>query len=423
MQHPFKQSVVCRLRTLVGACLIATSACALAGELPDGTVISKENLDQIKNDTFMSHTIASLLTEKVEWQIRNTGLTMALGKAKEQVFDPKYAEATKKYSEQVKFDPKTREVTGWVAGLPFPDISEADPDAGEKVMWNYYYGSPYPRDMRKDVYFVTINSSGYEATQHYVFDRLYNKGRLGESKTVLGDPEVLTKTMFVAVAPQDIKGTGTFTVRYDISASKLEDQFAYIKSARRIRRLTGNAWMDPLGGLDFLNDDIYVYNARPSQYRQNKLIGKRWILAAAGYKATRNTAKAGTAEEWPIIDSSGTAPFWYQKVTYTPREVWVVEGTPPAEHPYSKKIVYVDTKVPAVYMGEAYDKKGGLWRMINFFYGWAVGQTSGITSYNPEGAEFVDFKAKHETLFISPGPVDLGAKWGQYTPEALEALQ
>jgi Protein of unknown function (DUF1329) len=423
MQTQFKPGVAYRLKTLVAACLIATSASALAAELSDGTVISKANLDQIKNDTFMGHTIGSLLTEKVEWQIRNTGLKMKLGKSKEPEFDPKYVESTKKYSDQVKFDPKTREVTGWVAGLPFPDISESDPDAGEKVMWNFYYGSPYPRDIKKDVYFVTVNSSGYEATQHYIFDRLINKGRLGEGKTVLGDPDVLTKTMLVAVEPQDIKGTGTFTVRYDVSASKLEDQFAYIKSARRIRRLTGNAWMDPVGGLDFLNDDIYAYNARPSQYKQNKLIGKRWILAAVDYKVTRNAAKAGTLEEWPIIDSSGPAPYWYQKMNYAPREVWVVEGTPPPEHPYSKKIVYVDTKIPAVYMAETYDKKGDFWRYIEYGYDQLTGQTTGINYMTPAGGEFIDFKAKHETQFIAPGVVDYGAKWGQYTPEALEALQ
>src|SRR5260370_36399586 len=133
MRHPIKQGALRCLTTLMGTCLIMASAAALAAELPDGTVISKANLDQIKNDTFMGHTIASLLTEKVEWQIQNTGLKMPLGKAKEPVFDPRYAEATKKYSDQAKFDPKTREVTGWVAGLPVPDISESDPDGRERV--------------------------------------------------------------------------------------------------------------------------------------------------------------------------------------------------------------------------------------------------------------------------------------------------
>jgi hypothetical protein len=424
MQYHLTQCFTRRLTRLASAWLIAAvSASACAAELPDGTVISKANLDQIKNDTFMGHTIASLLTEKVEWQVRNTGLKMPLGRAEEPVFDPKHIEATKKYSGQVKYDPATREVTGWVAGLPFPDISESDPDAGDKVMWNFYYGSPYPKDMYKNVYFVTVNSSGYESTQHYVFDRLYNKGRLGEDSAVMGDPDVLTKTFFVAVEPQDIKGTGTFTVRYDTGASRLEDQFAFIKTARRIRRLTGNAWVDPVGGLDFLNDDIYVYNARPSQYKQNKLIGKRWILTDVDYKNKRNPAGAGTVAEWPMIDSSEAPPFWYQKMIYTPREVWVVECTPPSEHPYSKKIVYVDAKVPVVYAGEAYDKKGDFWRYIEQAYGRSAGQTSGISYFTPDGGEFIDFKARHETFFFGPGPNDKGSKWGQYTPEALSSFQ
>jgi hypothetical protein len=270
---------------------------------------------------------------------------------------------------------------------------------------------------------VTINNRGYEASQRYIFDRLFNKGRLGDSKPTLGDPQVLTKTMLVAVEPQDIKGTGTFTIRYDVNAAKLEDQFAYIKSARRIRRLTGNAWMDPVGGFDFLNDDIYVYNARPSQYRENKLIGKRWILAGVDYKFTRNASKSGTLEEWPILDSSRPAPFWTQKVTYSPREVWVVETTPPAEHPYSKKIVYVDTKVPAIYLGEAYDKKKELWRVIEFFYGWKTGEKTGIKYFTPWAGQFMDIKGKHITQFIGPGVADTGASGSRYTPEALESLQ
>src|SRR5260370_25644764 len=110
-------------------------------------------------------------------------------------------------------------------------------------------------------------------------------------------------------------------------------------------------------------------------------------------------------------------------MTYTPREAWVIEGTPPPEHPYSKKVVYVDAKFPAVYVGEVYDKKGELWRYIEHGYAWSTGETSGINYYTVEGGEFIDFKAKHETHFLSPGIVDGGSKWGQYKSEALEAWQ
>src|SRR6266850_1986820 len=135
----FKKLCVQALLALAAGASVALS---IAGELPVGTVIDKSNLDQVKNDTFEGHTIASMLTEKIEWQIRNWNLKIPLGHAKPSELDPRYGEATKKYSGQVKFDPQTREVTGWVAGLPFPNVSETDPYAGEKLIWNFYYAAP-----------------------------------------------------------------------------------------------------------------------------------------------------------------------------------------------------------------------------------------------------------------------------------------
>jgi hypothetical protein len=393
-----------------------------AAELPEGTVISKANIDQIKNDTFMGHTIASLLTERREWEIRNWNLKMPLAKLPEPQLDPKYVEATKKYAGQVKYDPQTNEVSGHVAGLPFPAISESDPHAGSKVLWNFYLGSATGKDASYRTNFITVNQNGLESSQRWVFQRLFNKGRLGEDKPVLGDPQVLTKTIFVATAPEDIKGVGTFTIRYDV-AGKVEDQWAYIKSARRVRRLSGNAWMDPVGGFDFLNDDIYVFNARPSQYQSLKLIGKRWILAGTETGVARDASKAGTPDEWPSINLK-EAPYWQPVQKWTPREVWVVEATPPAQHPYSKKVVYVDTKVPAIYAGEAYDKNGNFWRQINFHYQQKTGQASGIRYFIPFFGNFIDYKAKHSTTFSNEAIVDKdGTKEGYFVPESLEHVK
>jgi len=117
-------------------------------------------------------------------------------------------------------------------------------------------------------------------------------------------------------------------------------------------------------------------------------------------------------EPWKSGRSSirvGTAPFWYQKMIYTPREVWVVEGTPPPEHPLQQEDCVRDTKVPAVYMAETYDKKGDLWRYIEYGYGWSTGQTSGINYYTPRWRGVHRLQAKHETQFIAPGIVDHGA--------------
>ena len=115
---------------------------ANAAELGEGTVISKDNLDKVKGDSFEGKTIASMLTEKIEWQIRNWNLKIRLGRSQPIELDPRYVAATRKYSPQVKFDPATREATGWTAGIPFPEVSESDPHAGDKLIWNYYYASP-----------------------------------------------------------------------------------------------------------------------------------------------------------------------------------------------------------------------------------------------------------------------------------------
>ncbi|QRQ89173.1 DUF1329 domain-containing protein [Cupriavidus oxalaticus] len=379
--------------------MAATMACgvALAAELPEGTVIEKANLDKVKNDTFQGHTIASLLTEKLEWQIRNWNLKLPLSHAKPVALDPRYLEATRKYAGQVKYDAKTREVSDWVAGIPFPDVSANDPDAGEKLIWNFYYASP-EGDIanNKATYLLISGDKGLEQTQDWLFMRYYLKGRLGGENPVSGDGSTLTKTLFVATAPEDIRGLGTFTIRYD--NAKLEDSWAYIRSARRTRRLSGGAWMDPIGGLDQLNDDIYIWNARPSWYRQIKLVGRRWILASSDARLGYNPAKKGSADEWPTVDLK-EAPYWNPVQKWQPREVWVIEATPPAEHPYSKKIVYMDVKYPRLYMGEAYDKKGEFWKFFNFHMRPTVAQ-DGIRYVSSVQGDTIDFKAKHASIFL-----------------------
>lgn len=424
-----KNVTPCRFAIPIFACLILVVLAlpAVAKELPDGTVVSKSNLDQIKNDTFMGHTIASLLTEKMEWQVRNTNLTFKLGHQAEPEVDAKYWEATKKYSGRVKYDPKTREVIGYEAGMPFPNISQSDPYAGDKVLWNFFYGLAQGRDVHYNFHFVTANRKGFEASQYWTFRRIYNRDRLGEANPIVGEPGIYTKTLFVALDPQDVKGVGTYTVRYD--SNRMEDTFAYIKSARRTRRLTGNAWMDPVGGFDLLQDDINLWNTRPSWYKGAKLLGKRWILAVSGGRTVRNTDKIGTADEFPQVDFKANPGGWnFTGFTYTPREVWVVEATAPPEHPYSKKVVYMDTKIPAGYLGEYYDKKGNFWRASNFFYQQNYGVTTKIKYFTTMAGNWIDFKSMHATLFFTWGPqggpdLDNGDKWASYTVEMLDRAQ
>lgn len=375
-----------------------TASVAFGAEVPAGTVIDKSNIEKLKSETFEGKTIGSMLTEKVEWQIRNWNLKITLSHSKPVELNQRYQDCTKKYASQVKYDPSTREVSGWVCGIPFPSVSEKDPNAADKLIWNFYYASPEGDVAHNRLSYLQVNADkGLESTQDWLFLRYYYKGRTSDDKSVLGDGSVLTKTLFVATAPEDVKGVGTFTVRYD--SPKMEDTWAYIKSARRTRRLSGGAWMDPIGGLDQLNDDIYIWNARPSWYPKIKLVGRRWILASTDAKLGYDKTKKDPVEQWGKRTDLKNPPYWNPIQNWQPREVWVIEGTPPAEHPYSKKVVYMDVNYPKIYLGEAYDKKGEFWKFLNFHIAPTVGQDGQIYQSSIQG-ETIDFKARHATIFV-----------------------
>src|SRR5690606_41752763 len=81
------------------------------------------------SQTFEGHTIASLLTEKLEWRIRNNGMQMPLAASKEVPLDPRWVEASKANAGKTSINKEACRVEGWGAGAPFPNIDENDPQA------------------------------------------------------------------------------------------------------------------------------------------------------------------------------------------------------------------------------------------------------------------------------------------------------
>jgi len=158
---------------LGGAVAMATGLSATsahAKELQAGFVINKENFDSIKGDTFEGKTIASMVPEKLEWMIRNYNLTIKLANSKKIEMDPKYVQATKEWSKDVKFNPADRTVTGWKAGMLFPpdQIDPKDPNAGDKIIWNLRaatYGATM--DLRDIAWAFLDAKTGYERVQAF----------------------------------------------------------------------------------------------------------------------------------------------------------------------------------------------------------------------------------------------------------------
>lgn len=369
-----------------------------AAELASGTVINAGNIDKLKGETFEGKTIGSMLTEKVESLIRTQGLYIKLRKSEPIVLDGKWLEASKKYATDVKFDPKTRTVSGWKAGLPFTNVADDDPYAGDKLIWNMRYASLLGDQPVETLHFLFMDfDKGFDRVQKWLIKRYMMVGRISGNKTTEGDGSEYSRTLLYATYPQDIRGIGTYTIRY-MDPNKIDDSWVYVKSVRRVRRLSGNAWMDPIGGTVSLNDDIDGWDSPPSWYQKTKLLGKRWVLAIAHGKKALGDDKSNIEDIYPQVDFK-TPPYFSTRDEWEPREVYVIEGTPPPEHPYGKKIVYMDVQFPRIYMAEMYDKKGDFWKWFNWHQTPVTGK-DGFKAIGPLQGEQVDLKARKTTIFV-----------------------
>jgi len=153
------------LNSLVLSAFTLTASVSLA-DIKDGTVLSAANIDSLYEDTFEGHKIKDLLTEKMEWRIRESGLQMPLVHSQKVEMDAKWIARSQSNVGQASLNEKTRQVEGWQGGMPFPNVDEKDPKAAEKIIWNWYYGNPRGDVMNvPNVSYVMIDGDSGEQTE------------------------------------------------------------------------------------------------------------------------------------------------------------------------------------------------------------------------------------------------------------------
>lgn len=370
-----------------GIIALAAAFCgnAMAKEVPPGTVLSKDNLAALEKDTFQGIPIGKLLTDSQRMWITSYNLKMKLGKTTNLKVDPAYLEATKKNAGTAKFDPVKKTVSNYKAGIPFPNVDVKDPDAGYKLAWNNYYANPVMGDNWIAVGDVTIVDAKKGSIDRFeaISAKLAMEGRTTGGPAEVGNPGDHARYLLVLSKPYDLAGLGIYTQQY--SNAQLDDAWAYVKSIRRTRRVAGGkSWMDPQPKMDLLNDDNQAVNCYPLWYKGWQLLEKRWILAVVtGPNPNAKHDYKNYVEQAP--------PFWNPtNLTWEPREVYVLQATMPAEHPYAKKILYQDAKLPFYYQSDIYDRKGNIWRIWRETYSQVRAKNGqpGIAFFNTQAIDF-----------------------------------
>jgi len=235
-------------------------------------------------------------------------------------------------------------------GFPFPEIKPDDSQAAVKVLWNmlwrpgaYNYFMPMVAWLRgvggkldREIDFVSTSAE---------FAR-------GDHCLVPGQEEVRSKSLTEFRAPRDMAGTKNLTTTY-VDPYKENDGWLYVPAQRKPRRQLSSERTSEMLGMDYIPEDGYGFNGKVYEHTW-KYLGKKTVLV------TMNLAthpEAGGPHQW--------VP---HKARWELRECHVIEQIPKnPNHPYSHKLIFIDSETFWTTWMLAYDRTGQLLRMGQHF--------------------------------------------------------
>lgn len=387
-----------RVRKTMSLALLATAvavtyALPARADVQPGDVVTKANVGQVKDS----------ISPGVEWCVQH-GMTMTIVPYKKIEWDKAYKEATEKYSSQVKLAPDGRSTTGYVAGMPFPNIDPNDPQIALKIMWNYdrkpFITDDY--DLRNfDADTGPVSGSGpMQVERHFLLDHLRGLSYTGR---LYVDPkpdrpnegDVRGKgSLHPILEPFDLKGVGETSIRY-LSPDRQDDTWLYLPSLRRVRRLSSAQRSDALFGQD-TDSDSYGGYAGQIPWFDWKYLGEKEILASFHSQA------------FPVQYCPGAGDFIFCDA-WEKRKAYMVEGVPKLpQYAYGKRLLFIDKETYYIAYSDIFDRSGQLWKVWVNQYSFKKRATN---SYGDEYADempfnpsvtMVDMQLNHATKAALP---------------------
>lgn len=278
------------------------------------------------------------------------------------IFKPikEYADATEKYSGQVKLGPNG-ELLNYVAGQPFPKIDLKDPQIGQKLAWNFFWrwlGDDYKTGGAVEggkIIRTAVEKDGSERradlVSYFIFPR--TRYTLNPKPAIPGYEHIDFMQLRIDSYPRDSSGTTSLEIRYG-DPKRSDDLYLYIPSIRRIRRATTTQRCQTLAPSEFNLDDINSFNGKITDF-DYKFLGEKKILANLTQEKFPFNRKPGDYlpldEKWHVVDT------------------YVLEVTPKdADYCYPRKILHLNKVTFDTHWTLMWDKKGDYYKeQFGFF--------------------------------------------------------
>ncbi|MDN5874093.1 MAG: DUF1329 domain-containing protein [Sinobacteraceae bacterium] len=369
-----------------------------------GMVINQSNVDQFKSIL----TNAQYLVIKKGWYKMHTIPTFSM------MLPKSFREATKADYKNVKIDPKTGNLDGYVAGRPFPeDPSKDDPQAGLKLAWNFQHGLNWgDNGTIKPFYFNyrDLQSGSLDRTVQLAYHTINFMHRFQNPPipNIEPNPAGIYRAIYLRVSePNALRNTQLLIQRHE-DDRRQDSDFIYLGFQRRVRRLPAAQTTDSFLGSDLMIQDFEGYNDRVGAMKWTYL-GTKYVMTPLYRHNKLKLSNEHPADGYHFVAFGGQGQC-FPNINWQLRKVYILEGVPVSKSsPIGKRIIYMDAQTGALPQTDIYDKKGQLWK------DWTIGKTD--PDYQLPGNKgsgipiddsffMVDLEAKHCTTGQFKGRVN-----------------
>ncbi|GGK76491.1 DUF1329 domain-containing protein [Amphritea balenae] len=327
-----------------------------------------------------------------------------------------YVDATKANLANVKLGDNPGEISGSVAGRPFPEEpSMDDPRAGEKLAWNYKYGYNWGDSAAIMPFywkFRNMETGKLERTLKFNFHFLNFTHRTQQDPTpaITPNPSNLFRGIYVQVLePFDVKNTQLLIQRFEDDL-KRDNAYLYLGFQRRVRRLSTGQVTDSFLGSDVMIEDFEGYNGRISDMKWTFKGTRNMLVPMYNHNEMVLDSESHQDDEGYQVVAFGGKGNCFPNVTYQLRKVYEVESASvDSNHPISKRQHFIDAQTFTIPRNITYDRKGDMWKS------WSIGQAhpdhhlpqnKGTGVAIDDAFTMIDMQAQHCTTGQFKGIVD-----------------
>ncbi len=260
---------------------------------------------------------------------------------------------------------------GFITGFPFPDIDPKDPQAGQKIGWNYFYGWWYNGNGHFYNEVRWINREGVERAVLTDTQFLFYQSS-PQARDMKNSEDLLIRQRSQVLEPVDLQGTTTVSWRFR-SGRQRDQNWVYVPALRRVRAVSPANRSDGFLGSDLSQDDGRYFDGKPEDFEW-KLVGEQEMLGLTEEAAYRGEGRMApvpgggwrilwNADPWVGFEEPGWKGVAWAPVDFQlmKRSFWVVEVRPKdAYYLYGKILLRFTKDSFDGYWSSKYDWKGDL---------------------------------------------------------------